>query len=93
MEIEGALLAEPRKLIMDATVAGVSGGRISDEKVPRAWIVLSSAGRKLGADATIRELKAWHEDNLSKYKWLRGGIEVVKEVSHFCPFRLCQGVE
>ena len=81
VEIEGVLLAEPRGLITDATVAGVSGGRISDEKVPRAWVVLSSAGRMLGADVTIRELKAWHEVNLSKYKWLRGGIEVVKEVS------------
>ena len=88
MEIEDVLFAEPRKLIMDAAVAGVSGGRISDEKVPRAWVVLSSAGRKLGADATIRELKVWHQDNLSKYKWLRGGIEVVKEVRHISLFRL-----
>ena len=92
-EIEQVLLAEPRKLITDATVAGVSGGRISDEKIPRAWVVLSSAGRKLGEEATIRELKAWHKDNLSKYKWLRGGIEVVKEVSHFLLFRHCQGAE
>ena len=88
MEIEDVLLAEPRKLITDAAVAGVSGGRISNEKVPRAWVVLSSAGRKLGAEATIRELKAWHEDNLSKYKWLRGGIEAVKEVSQILLFRL-----
>ena len=88
MEIEAVLLAEPRNLITDTAVAGVSGGRISDEKVPRAWVVLSSAGRTLGADATIRELKAWHEDNLSKYKWLRGGIEVVQEVCHTLLFRL-----
>ena len=88
MEIENVLLAEPRKLITDVTVAGVSGGRTSDEKVPRAWVVLSSAGRNLGEAATIRELKAWHEENLSKYKWLRGGIEVVKAVSHFFAF-LC----
>ena len=86
MEIEDVLLSEPRKLITDATVAGVSGGRMSDEKVPRAWVVLSSAGRELGEDATIQELKAWHEENLSKYKWLRGGIEVVKEVCHFFLF-------
>ena len=83
MEIEDVLLAEPKKLIMDATVAGVSGGRISDEKVPRAWVVLSAAGRKLGVDSTVKELKAWHEDRLSKYKWLRGGIEVVQEVCLF----------
>ncbi|KAF5377817.1 hypothetical protein D9615_006732 [Tricholomella constricta] len=80
VEIEDVLLAEPRKLITDATVAGVSGGRTSDEKVPRAWIVLSPAGKKVGAAATIKELEAWHQENLSKYKWLRGGIEVVKAI-------------
>ncbi|KAG5642539.1 hypothetical protein DXG03_002577 [Asterophora parasitica] len=80
VEIENALLADPRKLITDATVAGVSGGRTSDEKVPRAWVVLSDAGKKLGADAIIRELETWHQENLSKYKWLRGGIEVVQAI-------------
>ncbi|KAG5652306.1 hypothetical protein H0H81_005456 [Sphagnurus paluster] len=83
VEIENCLLAEPRKLINDATVAGVSGGRTSDEKVPRAWVVLSPAGKKLGAEQTVKELEKWHQENLSKYKWLRGGIEVVKEAS--CP--------
>ncbi|KAG6917297.1 hypothetical protein DXG01_003138 [Tephrocybe rancida] len=80
VEIENALLAEPRQLISDVTVAGVSGGRTSDEKVPRAWIVLSDAGKKLGAAATIKILEAWHQEQLSKYKWLRGGIEVMKEI-------------
>ncbi|RDB14659.1 putative 4-coumarate--CoA ligase 1 [Hypsizygus marmoreus] len=80
VEIENVLLANPKKLITDATVAGVSGGRTSDEKVPRAWVVLSDAGKKLGAAATIKELETWHQENLSKYKWLRGGIEVVKKI-------------
>ncbi|KAG6845061.1 hypothetical protein H0H87_001123 [Tephrocybe sp. NHM501043] len=81
VEIENALLAEPQHLISDVTVAGVSGhGRTSDEKVPRAWIVLSDAGRKLGAAATIKVLETWHQEQLSKYKWLRGGIEVVKAI-------------
>ncbi|KAF8074103.1 hypothetical protein FPV67DRAFT_787638 [Lyophyllum atratum] len=80
VEIENVLLGEPRGLITDATVAGVSGGRTSDEKVPRAWVVLSDAGKKLGAAATIKELEKWHQEHLSKYKWLRGGIEVVKEI-------------
>jgi hypothetical protein len=80
MEIEDVLLQEPRKLITDVSVAGVSGGRTADEKVPRAWIVLSPAGKKLGAAATVKELEKWHEESLSKYKWLRGGIEVVNEV-------------
>ena len=74
------LFAHPKKLVQDVTVAGVSGGRTLDEKIPRAWVVLSREGKKLGAAATIKELEAWHQENLSKYKWLRGGIEVVKEV-------------
>ena len=80
VEIEDLLLAHPEKLIQDATVAGVSGGRTSDEKVPRAWIVLSIEGKKFGAVAVIKELEKWHQANLSKYKWLRGGIEVVMDV-------------
>jgi len=28
-------------------------------------------------------LDDWQQQNLSKYKWLRGGIEVVKEVCDF----------
>jgi hypothetical protein len=73
-------MAQPDKLITDVTVAGVSGGRTSDEKVPRAWIVLSEEGHKRGAKEVIRTLEAWYQENLSKYKWLRGGIEVVKAV-------------
>lgn len=79
-EIEDVLLAHPQKLISDATVAGVSGGRTQDEKVPRAWVILSPAGKKLGAAAVVKELETWHQQNLSKYKWLRGGIEVVKQI-------------
>ena len=82
VEIENCLLEHPGKLINDVTVAGVSGGRISDEKVPRAWIVLTPAGKKRGVAAVVRELNAWHQKNLSKYKWLRGGIEVVDQVCY-----------
>ncbi|KAF7355679.1 hypothetical protein MSAN_01485700 [Mycena sanguinolenta] len=80
MEIEDVLLAHPAKLISDATVAGVSGGRTADEKVPRAWVVLSAAGKAQGASAVIEALEAWYKESLSKYKWLRGGIEVVDEL-------------
>ena len=80
VEIEDCLLAHPDKLIIDATVAGVTGGRTSDEKVPRAWIVLSPAGKKLGAKAVIKTLDDWHQQNLSKYKHLRGGFEVVSAI-------------
>ena len=80
IEIEKCLLEHPGKLINDVTVAGVSGGRISGEKVPRAWIVLTPAGKKRGEVAVVRELNAWLEKHLSKYKWLKGGIQVVDHV-------------
>lgn len=80
MEIENTLLAHTDKLINDASVAGVSGGRTLDERIPRAWVVLSAEGRKLGASVTMAKLDAWVRESLSKYKWLRGGIEVVDEV-------------
>lgn len=73
-------MAHPEGLISDATVAGVSGGRTSDEKVPRAWVVLSPAGKKKGTAEVIKALESWHQESLSKYKWLRGGIEIVKEI-------------
>lgn len=79
-EIENALLAQPEKLISDVTVAGVSGGRTSDEKVPRAWVVLSDEGKQRGPETVVQALNTWIQKNLSKYKWLRGGIEVVEEV-------------
>ncbi|KAJ7052325.1 hypothetical protein C8F01DRAFT_1171893 [Mycena amicta] len=79
-EIEDVLFAHPEKLISDVSVAGVSGGRTDDEKVPRAWIVLSRAGKNKGPAATIQALEEWHRESLSRYKWLRGGIEVVKEI-------------
>ncbi|CAK5283949.1 unnamed protein product [Mycena citricolor] len=79
-EIEDVLFSHPGGLLTDATVAGVSGGRTFDEKVPRAWIVLSKHGRKTGEAAVIKALQEWHHERLSKYKWLRGGIEVVREI-------------
>jgi acyl-CoA synthetase (AMP-forming)/AMP-acid ligase II len=80
VEIENILLAHPDKLISDVTVAGVLGGRTADEKIPRAWVVLSEAGTQQGAPGVIKALNVWSRSNLSKYKWLRGGIEVVNEV-------------
>jgi len=80
VEIENTLLAHPDKLIVDATVAGVSGGRTADEKIPRAWVVLSEVGKNRGGATVVKALDAWTRKNLSKYKMLRGGIEVVDEV-------------
>ena len=73
-------MAQPDRLIEEVLVAGVSGGRTSDEKVPRAWIVLSKAGKRKGAAATIKVLEEWSRQSLTKQKWLRGGFEVVAEV-------------
>jgi len=80
VEIENVLLAHPGKLISDATVAGVSGGRTTDEKIPRAWVVLSETGTRKGEAAVVKALDAWARDNLSKFKWLRGGIEIINEI-------------
>lgn len=80
VEIENTLLAHPDRLLVDATVAGVSGGRTVDEKVPRAWVVLSESGKGLGDAAVVKALHAWTKKSLSKYKQLRGGIEIIDEV-------------
>lgn len=81
-EIEVALLDHPDQLIIDATVAGVTlkGTAGQDVKVPRAWVVLSPHGRKTGKKKVAAELEAWTRKTLSKYKWLKGGIDFVDEV-------------
>ena len=79
-ELETALMAQPDGLIEDVAVAGVSGGRSSDEKIPRAWVVLSRAGKRKGESATIKALEEWSQRSLAKQKWLRGGFEVITEV-------------
>ncbi|KAG1854468.1 hypothetical protein DFJ58DRAFT_683981 [Suillus subalutaceus] len=80
VEIENTILAQPDKLITDVSVAGVSGGRTSDERIPRAWIVLSPAGAALGKKEVVTRLDAWVQGRLSRYKWLRGGIGIVETI-------------
>lgn len=80
MEIENAILDHPEKLVVDVAVAGVSGGRTTDEHVPRAWIVLSAAGRELGGKEATERIDRWVRERLSKYKWVRGGIGVVDRI-------------
>ncbi|KIL66827.1 hypothetical protein M378DRAFT_177653 [Amanita muscaria Koide BX008] len=65
------------KLIEDVTVAGVSGDRTLDEQV----IVLTDEGKKLAEAIVRKELERWSQENPSKYKWLRGGIEIMNEIS------------
>jgi len=79
-EIEKTLLTQPDKLITDAAVAGVEGGRTSDERVPRAWVVLSDEGKKLGEQEVTARLMKWTQEKLSRYKWLKGGIGFVDEI-------------
>jgi hypothetical protein len=88
VEIENTLLAQPDGLITDVTVAGVSGGRTVDERIPRAWVVLSPAGAALGATEVVARLNAWVQEQLSRYKWLRGGIGIVEAVGVFFFFFL-----
>ncbi|KAG2147416.1 uncharacterized protein EDB93DRAFT_1104094 [Suillus bovinus] len=80
VEIEDTILAQPDKLITDVSVAGILGGRTSDERIPRAWIVLSPAGAALGEKEVVTRLNAWVQERLSRYKWLRGGIGIVKTI-------------
>ena len=81
IEIENVLSAQPDHYITDVTVAGVCGGRTSDELVPRAWVVLSAKGKEAGMPRVMAVLEAWAQLHLSRYKWLRGGIEIVNEAS------------
>lgn len=79
-EIEDTIREHPERLITDVCVAGVAGGRTRDEKIPRAWIVLSEEGKRRGEQTTIATLDDWVKKNLSRYKWLRGGFEVVDAI-------------
>ncbi|KAI0260236.1 acetyl-CoA synthetase-like protein [Gloeopeniophorella convolvens] len=79
-EIENVILEHPSQLVSDVAVAGVKGGRLSDEFVPRAWVVLSSVGKQQGAERVLAELEEWTRTRLSRYKWLRGGLQVVDEI-------------
>ncbi|KAK1230616.1 hypothetical protein PQX77_006288 [Marasmius sp. AFHP31] len=84
VEIENVLLAHPDRIITDASVAGVTpignaNRKDLEEKVPRAWVVLSDEGKRR-EENVIAELDRWSKESLSRYKWLRGGIEIVQEI-------------
>ena len=61
-------------------MAGVPSQSTRDEKQPRAWVVLGPRGKELGKKAVAEKLDAWVREQLSRYKWLSGGIEVVSEI-------------
>jgi hypothetical protein len=58
VEIETMISAQSHKLITDVSVAGVSGRRTLDERVSRAWIVLSPAGAALGETAPFQSSRS-----------------------------------
>ena len=82
IEIENTIREHPSQFVTDVVVAGVKGGRLPTDLVPRAWVVLSNAGKAQGTDAVLAALNQWVQTRLSKHKWLRGGFQVVDEVSH-----------
>ncbi|KAI9443382.1 acetyl-CoA synthetase-like protein [Lactarius indigo] len=79
-EIEDTILEHPSQLINEVAVAGIKGNRMSDELVPRAWVVLSALGKQKGAEAVFVALEEWTRSRLSKHKWLRGGLQIVDEI-------------
>ena len=81
-EIEATILIEPSNTVSDVAVAGVHlrTARTSDDKVPRAWIVLTEKGKELGEEKAKTAVSEWVQKCLSRYKWLRGGVEVVDEI-------------
>jgi acyl-CoA synthetase (AMP-forming)/AMP-acid ligase II len=83
-EIEEVLLAHPERLLADVSVAGVSGGRSDDEKVPRAWVVLSAAGATQEPKAVEEALHTWLGKQLSKYKQLRWAFSVPDFMKFSC---------
>jgi len=56
---EIAITAQPDGLIKDVVVVGVSSDRASDEKVPRAWIVLNQDRKKKSAVTTFEAPEEW----------------------------------
>ncbi|KAG2087713.1 uncharacterized protein F5147DRAFT_587978 [Suillus discolor] len=71
VKIENMILAQSDKLITNISVAGVSGGRTPDERMLRAWIVLSPAGAVSCKKEVVTQLDAWVQKHLTRYKWLR----------------------
>ncbi|KAJ4357563.1 uncharacterized protein N0V89_002139 [Didymosphaeria variabile] len=70
-EIEGVLLQHPH--ILDAAVVGVPSPEVGSE-MPRAYVVRKGGGEGLDE----REVEAWVEERLAKYKRLEGGVRFVE---------------
>jgi len=81
-EIEATIMAEQDGIVEDVAVAGVSlpTARTSDDKSPRAWVVLTTKGKQMAPAEAAKMIEQWVQKTLSKYKWLRGGVEFVDEI-------------
>jgi acyl-CoA synthetase (AMP-forming)/AMP-acid ligase II len=71
-EVEGVLLAHPE--VRDAAVIGLPTEE-GDSELPRAYVV-----KKDGATLDERDVMAWVEGRLAKYKRLEGGVKFVEEI-------------
>jgi 4-coumarate--CoA ligase len=80
-EVEDTLLDHPERLVRDACVAGVDNGRGDGSLKVRAWVVVTSKGQGLGQAELEKRLQQHVEKQLSRHKWITGGIEVVESVS------------
>lgn len=80
-EVEDTLLAHPEGLVKDACVAGVDNGRGDGSLNVRAWVVLTPQASGLRPEELEKRLKQHVEKQLSRHKWLTGGVEVVESVS------------
>ena len=80
-EIEKIIKQHPE--VADCAVAGVRGGRQSDGFVPRAWVVLSDSAKAKCADSVLEAVEEFARSRLSERQWLRGGLEVIDEVTPF----------
>lgn len=69
-ELEGVLL--DHKSVVDAAVVGVT---INGEEVPRAYIVPNPE-----AKVSEKEIAAWMQNKVVRYKWLKGGVVYVPEI-------------
>lgn len=79
-EVEDTLLAHPDGLVKDACVAGVDNGRGDGSLNVRAWVTVTEQGKKLGGQELEQRLKQHVEQQLSRHKWLTGGVEVVDAI-------------
>ncbi|GJJ15940.1 hypothetical protein Clacol_010219 [Clathrus columnatus] len=81
-EIEQTILSEPSRIVSDVSAAGIQlpTARTSDDRAPRAWIVLNSTGKALKQEEVKEQINSWVQERLSKFKWLRGGIAIVDSI-------------